>query len=253
LWPGYWGYGQALGRSKSRHIWPNGVAIVKMLIRHQIPPERLRNRNRFIMLIGEQEQFIHAGRVWDMGGKKPKHGHDRDHHDDENEGQVVKRIPKPSIEEVLEHGEEVMSHEFGGAIHSEIYKIYKYNGYYVFCGADTSGPFKTLSAAANVEGDSIFTLTSASTEITCTELTAKQLAKRLNCENIEEYEDYNMDEDDEDDEEDDDEIGDNSDSSAFEIVLNGEIWVLLDGLFHKTGENSAEESDEVDDTEELPD
>jgi len=228
------------------------MKIVNMLIRYQIPPERLRNRSRFIMLIGEQEQFIHAERGWDMAGKKPKHGHDRDHHEDENEGQVVKRIPKPSIEEVLEHGEEVMSHEFGGAIHSEIYKIYKYNGYYVFCGAETSGPFKTLSAAANVEDDSIFTLTTASTEITCTELTSKQLAKRLNCENIEEYEDYDMD-DDEDTDEDEDKDESEDDSTAFKIILNGEIWVLLEGLFHKTGENSAEESDEIEENEELPD
>ncbi len=202
------------------------------------------------MLIGEQEQFIHAGRVWDMGGKKPKHGHDRDHHDDENEGQVVKRIPKPSIEEVLEHGEEVMSHVFDGGAHTETYTIHKWNGYYVYSGAETVGPFKTLSAAANVEDDSIFTLTTASTEITCTELTAKQLAKRLNCENIEEYEDYDMD-DEEDADEDEDE--DEDDSSAFKIILNGEIWVLFEGLFHKTGENSPEESDEMDENEELPD
>ena len=62
-----------------------------------------------------------------------------------------------------------------------------------------------------------------------------------------------MDEDDEDDEEDDDETRNNRDSSAFEIVLNGEIWVLFEGLFHKTGENSPEESDEMDENEELPD
>ena len=46
---------------------------------------------------------------------------------------------------------------------------------------------------------------------------------------------------------------DEDDSSAFKIILNGEIWVLFEGLFHKTGENSPEESDEMDENEELPD
>lgn len=184
-----------------------------------------------------------------MAGKKPRHGHDRGHHDDENEGKVVKRVPKPTIEEVLEHGEEVMSHVFDSGTHSETYTIHQWNGYYVFSGTECAGPFKTLSAAANVEDDSIFTLKSTSTEITCTELTAKQLAKRLNCENIEEYEDYDMDDDDEDDENEGYESDDEDDSSAFKIVLNGEIWVLVDGSFHKTGASS---SDEPEEPEELP-
>ena len=50
--------------------------------------------------------------------------------------------------------------------------------------------------------------------------------------------------------EDEDEDEDEDDSSAFKIILNGEIWVLFEGLFHKTGENSPEESDEMDENEE---
>jgi hypothetical protein len=113
-----------------------------------------------------------------------------DYEDDELEGD-------DDLDQIVEEGEGVFYHNWdsgGPGAGSE--DVYHWNGKFVVSSDDfgNSGPYSSLDEAIGKHG--LLVVTSATENIDCSLLTARELAKRLSCE-----------------------------EDGYEIELNGEPWV----------------------------
>jgi hypothetical protein len=85
---------------------------------------------------------------------------------------------------IISEGELVFSHEWdsgGPGAGAGVEQVYHWNGQFAIFSADlgNSGPFATLDEA--LADQDLLMVTSATTRIDCSLLTAKELARRLQC------------------------------------------------------------------------
>lgn len=106
----------------------------------------------------------------------------------------------PTAGQIVRYGKVVLSHHYGRSIWVEHDEVYKWRDHYATSTeGEINGPFATLDEAAGAALQPLFTVTSGSTDIDCTELSAQELARRLAWDWMED---------------------------GFDLSLNGEAWVF---------------------------
>lgn len=110
---------------------------------------------------------------------------------------------KPTPLQIVRSGQVVLDHIYGRSMWGECDRVYKWRDLYAtHTELGSEGPFDTLQEAASL----ILSVTSGSSEISCTELSAEELAAQLRWEWMED---------------------------DFELNLNGDSWVFQDDGFRR--------------------
>jgi hypothetical protein len=123
-----------------------------------------------------------------------------DEFEDEGEGPSL-------VEQIVENGEEVFSHSWdsgGPGAGAGCESVYKWKGKYATGSLDNDqlGPFTSLRKALKTPEASLTQVSDATTDISCSELSAAQLVKLLEC-----YQD------------------------GLEVLVNDEVWVYRAGAW----------------------
>jgi hypothetical protein len=132
----------------------------------------------------------------------------------------------PGLEQaILEHGEEVFCHDYGNSHFGDVVSVLQFKGEYWShageCG--TFGPFSNLKEALLCEDAGVLEVTTASTSISCSELSAEEIVEMLKpgsgtWKGV--LADWKEGRDEEDD------------SEKFYLSINGEEWFCTESGWH---------------------